>query len=97
MEKGKEKLDSEEIQKIVDIIIEKKYKNITLQFPDELLEYSSAIFSDIQNSFEKKTGEKVNVYILGDTSYQSCCIDQIAAQHVNSEFLIHFGRACLEK
>lgn len=35
------------------------------------------------------------MYILGDTSYGSCCVDEIAAQHVNADSIIHFGHACL--
>eukprot|EP01027_Heterolobosea_sp_BB2_P011856 GEZU01017214.1.p1 GENE.GEZU01017214.1~~GEZU01017214.1.p1 ORF type:complete len:161 (-),score=31.13 GEZU01017214.1:72-554(-) len=37
----------------------------------------------------------VSLYILGDTSYGSCCVDEINAEHVNSDFIVHYGRACL--
>lgn len=33
-------------------------------------------------------------YILGDTSYASCCVDAIAAAHVKADALVHFGLAC---
>lgn len=32
---------------------------------------------------------------MGDTSYGSCCVDEIAAQHINADSIIHFGHACL--
>lgn len=32
--------------------------------------------------------------ILGDTSYSSCCVDEVAAQHINGDAIIHFGHAC---
>ena len=35
------------------------------------------------------------VYILADTSYGSCCVDEIAAEHINAEVVVHYGRACL--
>lgn len=35
------------------------------------------------------------VYILGDTTCGSCCVDIITAQHVNADGIIHFGQACL--
>lgn len=35
------------------------------------------------------------IWILADTSYSSCCVDEVAAQHVNSDLVIHFGDACL--
>lgn len=34
-------------------------------------------------------------FILADTSYGSCCVDEVAAQHVNADGIIHFGHACL--
>lgn len=41
--------------------------------------------------------DKVDIFVLGDTSYGSCCVDEIAAAHVNAEAIIHFGHACLSK
>jgi diphthamide biosynthesis protein 2 len=35
------------------------------------------------------------LWILADTSYSSCCIDEVAAEHVNSDVVVHFGDACL--
>lgn len=33
--------------------------------------------------------------ILGDTSYGACCVDEIAAEHIEAEVVVHYGRACL--
>ena len=35
------------------------------------------------------------LYILADTSYGACCVDEIAAEHVNADAVVHYGRACL--
>ncbi|KAK9359885.1 putative diphthamide synthesis protein-domain-containing protein [Lipomyces starkeyi] len=35
------------------------------------------------------------VFVLGDTSYSECCVDEIAAQHVNADVVVHIGNACL--
>lgn len=35
------------------------------------------------------------LYILGDTSYGACCVDEIAAEHVDAEVVVHYGRSCL--
>ncbi|RAL62209.1 hypothetical protein DID88_002693 [Monilinia fructigena] len=35
------------------------------------------------------------LFILADTSYGSCCVDEIAAEHVDAQVVIHYGRACL--
>lgn len=37
------------------------------------------------------------IWILADTSFSSCCIDEVAAEHVNSDLVIHFGDACLNE
>lgn len=35
------------------------------------------------------------LYILADTSYGACCVDEIAAEHIDADVVIHYGRACL--
>lgn len=60
-----------------------------MQFPDNLLADSV----EVALRLEKDTGQKV--YILGDTTCGSCCVDEIAAQHINAGGIIHFGHACL--
>ncbi|KAJ4407266.1 Diphthamide biosynthesis protein 2 [Neurospora sp. IMI 360204] len=35
------------------------------------------------------------VYVLADTSYSACCVDEIAAEHVNAHVVVHYGRSCL--
>lgn len=46
---------------------------------------------------ERKEGEKGRhrLYILADTSYGACCVDEIAAEHVDAEVVVHYGRSCL--
>ncbi|KAI9313719.1 diphthamide biosynthesis protein 2 [Dichotomocladium elegans] len=78
-----------EIDRTVDRILKGGYKRITLQFPDELLADAAAVASEL----EKRTGKKI--YVLADTSYGSCCVDEVAAQHVNADFIVHYGRSCL--
>ncbi|KAK4549326.1 hypothetical protein LTR36_006323 [Oleoguttula mirabilis] len=33
--------------------------------------------------------------ILADTSYGACCVDEVAAEHVDAEVVVHYGRSCL--
>lgn len=33
--------------------------------------------------------------ILGDTSYGACCVDEVAAEHVDADVVVHYGRSCL--
>ena len=37
----------------------------------------------------------VRLYILADTSYGACCVDEIAAEHISADAVVHYGRACL--
>ncbi|KAK0104297.1 Diphthamide biosynthesis protein 2 [Cadophora gregata f. sp. sojae] len=39
--------------------------------------------------------ERIRFYILADTSYGSCCVDEIAAEHVAADVVVHYGRSCL--
>lgn len=35
------------------------------------------------------------LYILADTSYGACCVDEVAAEHANADVVVHYGRSCL--
>lgn len=67
------------------------FTQIALQFPDHLLRDSAAVVSYI----EKNTTEGCRAYVLADTSYGKCCVDEVASEHVSADALIHYGPACL--
>ncbi|XP_008187718.1 2-(3-amino-3-carboxypropyl)histidine synthase subunit 2 isoform X1 [Acyrthosiphon pisum] len=66
-----------------------KFEKVCIQLPDYMLCKSVSISSE----FERLLAHRV--YILGDTSYGSCCVDETAAQHIAADCIIHFGRSCL--
>ncbi|AMD19906.1 HCL245Wp [Eremothecium sinecaudum] len=35
------------------------------------------------------------IWVLADTSYSLCCVDEVAAEHVGADIVVHFGDACL--
>ncbi|OEH76803.1 diphthamide synthase subunit dph2 [Cyclospora cayetanensis] len=39
--------------------------------------------------------ETLGVFVLGDVSYGACCVDDLKAQALGTDFLIHFGHSCL--
>jgi len=80
-----------EISRCVDVINRRDFQKIALQFPDMLLVDSAAVASML----ERDTGKKV--FVLADTSYGSCCVDEVAAEHVEADLIIHYGRACLSQ
>ncbi|KAI4454753.1 diphthamide biosynthesis protein [Holotrichia oblita] len=78
-----------ELDRCIEWIKTNQYKNVCLQFPDYLLPDSSEIAFRLQ----KRLGQVV--YIMGDSAYESCCVDYITARHVNADAIIHFGPRCL--
>lgn len=67
----------------------KDIKIITLQFPDDLVMDSSYVIKFFQDNDKDR-----RYFILADTSYSFCCVDEVAAEHVNGDMVIHFGESC---
>ncbi|XP_067423979.1 2-(3-amino-3-carboxypropyl)histidine synthase subunit 2 isoform X5 [Emydura macquarii macquarii] len=81
--------DVYELERAAAFVAGQGFRRVALQFPDELLADSAAVAAQM----EAATGSKM--YILGDTSYGSCCVDEVAAAHVGAEAVVHYGPACL--
>lgn len=81
----------------LDLIVEElnnnsKYEDIkivTLQFPDDLVMDSSYVIKYFQDNDKDR-----QYFILADTSYSFCCVDEVAAEHVRGDMVIHFGESC---
>jgi len=48
-----------------------------------------------QLSVEETDKWSPKLYILADTSYGLCCVDEVAAEHVDADVVVHYGRSCL--
>ena len=87
----------EEIESVYEVarcrtwVQERALTKVALQFPDHLLVDSCLVTAKLQT----RVGSNVRLYILGDTTYGQCCVDEIAAEHVAAEAIIHFGPTCL--
>ncbi|KAM5465577.1 Diphthamide biosynthesis protein 2 [Microsporum audouinii] len=55
---------------------------------------ADAINRDL-NFDEKTESPAPRLYILADTSYGTCCVDEVAAEHVDADVVVHYGRSCL--
>ena len=66
------------------------YNKVTLQFPDELICDSATVVHILQKLVPER-----QFWVLADTLYSPCCIDEVAAEHVNADVVVHFGNACL--
>ncbi|XP_076062733.1 2-(3-amino-3-carboxypropyl)histidine synthase subunit 2-like [Oratosquilla oratoria] len=81
--------DQFEIERSVLWIKNGLYQKVGLQFPDELLCDAPPVARELEKRLKQK------VYILGDTTYGSCCVDEVTAEHVGADSIIHYGRSCL--
>lgn len=60
---------------------------------DTTVEELAAKLEDTSIQEQDDVGEKL--FILGDTSYGACCVDEVAAEHVDADVIVHYGRSCL--
>uniref|UniRef100_A0A1Q3FCY7 2-(3-amino-3-carboxypropyl)histidine synthase subunit 2 n=1 Tax=Culex tarsalis TaxID=7177 RepID=A0A1Q3FCY7_CULTA len=86
--------NSDERNRLVEWIRTNKFTKVALQFPDALLPFSALVANELQSEVTSAAG---GVFIIGDTSYGSCCVDEVAASHVGADAVIHFGHACLSR
>lgn len=95
LEKNPHKVDRVDVSGVFEVakccqwIRAEDVKRVGLQFPDYLLHAAPLVAELI------KEGVGQEVFILGDTSFGECCVDEVAAQHLNADAVIHFGHTCL--
>jgi diphthamide biosynthesis protein 2 len=76
-------------------------KRIALQFPDHMLRDGPRVVQALGAELESlpripdSSAPPERIYILADTSYSACCVDEIAAKHVDADVVVHYGRSCL--
>ncbi|KAH7018462.1 putative diphthamide synthesis protein-domain-containing protein [Microdochium trichocladiopsis] len=87
-----EKLHVYEIARTARHIRQQRWRRIALQFPDAMLPDGPWVAAAAADTY--KDGEQ-RLYILADTSYSACCVDEIAAEHADADAVVHYGRACL--
>lgn len=99
-----------EIKRTINEIRAGQWKRIALQFPDDMLVDAPRVFERLRDGLkheraaraaaaasedEKNEEKEEKLCILGDTSYGSCCVDEVAAEHTDADVVVHYGRACL--
>ncbi|RKP38786.1 diphthamide biosynthesis protein 2-like protein [Dimargaris cristalligena] len=81
--------DFYELDRTIAAIRCHNYQRVALQFPDLMLSDSTFIYAELAKHTDAE------IFILADTSYGSCCIDEIAAEHVGADLIVHYGHSCL--
>ncbi|KJH49179.1 diphthamide biosynthesis protein 2 [Dictyocaulus viviparus] len=77
------------IEETVKWIHHNNYKRVALQLPDHFLSRALRIVRLIESRTDAK------IFVLADTSYRSCCVDEVAAAHAFCDAIVHYGDACL--
>ncbi|EGD77116.1 hypothetical protein PTSG_07450 [Salpingoeca rosetta] len=80
-----------ELSRCTNAVANHPGNKIALQFPDELLHYGVTVTEELKS----RTGKEF--YLLADTTFGSCCVDEVAAEHVDADVVIHFGNSCLSR
>ncbi|KAI2467600.1 diphthamide biosynthesis protein [Annulohypoxylon bovei var. microspora] len=95
-----------EVYEIVRTAIEIQqngWSRIALQFPDAMLPDAPWVVNALntelgtrqEEGHDQEQQQRRRLYILADTSYSACCVDEIAAEHADANGVVHYGRACL--
>ena len=68
--------------------LKKEHLLITLQFPEGLMIFA-CIIVDILRKFTE-----CEFVIAADVTYGACCIDDVTAKAIGSDFMIHYAHSC---
>ncbi|KAL3700173.1 hypothetical protein R1sor_018195 [Riccia sorocarpa] len=105
-------MDQKELSEQFDIvataafITRNRFQRVALQFPDELLTHSVAVAGALKKEIAKQRnlsivdeGDNVPVklFVMADTTFGSCCADEVAAMHADAQCIVHYGNACLSR
>ncbi|XVF09542.1 hypothetical protein REPUB_Repub07fG0102900 [Reevesia pubescens] len=82
-----------EINRTAEFILSRNFIRVALQFPDDLLKHSTKVVTSLRNKLGP--GNKVRLFVMADTTYGSCCVDEVGASHIDAHCVIHYGRTCL--
>lgn len=53
-----------------------------------MLEHAHAILMRLE------ADSAADFYILADSPYSECCVDFVAAKHIDADLIVHFGKVC---
>ena len=97
-----------EVAASAKFVVEGRFAKVALQMPDYLLPDAPrlvrSLFREIGTFLgggdgsapETTPSTRVQIFVLGDTSYGSCCVDEVNASHMGADCCIHYGHACLQ-
>ncbi|CAI6315634.1 unnamed protein product [Periconia digitata] len=77
-----------------------KLKKRTSPIDDASEQNAEDVASQLNRTTLSENGDSLEeegerLFILADTSYGACCVDEVAAEHVDADVVVHYGRSCL--
>lgn len=90
-----------EVSRVAAFIRSNSFKRVALQFPDELLKDSTRVVGAVRNELfglccnGDNDVKYIGLYVMADTTFGSCCVDEVGASHINADCVIHYGHTCL--
>jgi len=85
-----------ELERIIATILSNNYKRICFQFTEKYQKDATWLLQTLDRRLQAQKYD-CSLYLLADTSYGSCCVDFVGASHVQSDFIVHIGHACLSR
>lgn len=49
----------------------------------------------VARALRRELGHGVRVFVMADTAYNSCCVDEVGASHIDAQCVVHYGHACM--
>eukprot|EP00898_Chlorokybus_atmophyticus_P001499 jgi/Chlat1/234/Chrsp1S03135 len=92
-----------EVRQTARFIVANNFSRVALQFPDELLKDATAVTAALKaecSQLRESQGVDAappapKLFVLADTTFGSCCVDEVAASHLSADCVVHYGHTCL--
>lgn len=89
-----------DLASIVSSVVARGAQRVACQFPDSWLQAAPSIVAELQRRARDDGRAAASdsppvFYLMADTTFSPCCVDEVAAKHVDAELVVHFGDACL--
>ncbi|WVZ52905.1 hypothetical protein U9M48_003906 [Paspalum notatum var. saurae] len=78
-----------EIRRTAEFLRAAAYSRVALQFPDEMLKDASSVARLLRR--ELASGGGVRLFVMADTAYNSCCVDEVGASHIDAQCVVSYG------
>eukprot|EP01062_Namystynia_karyoxenos_P050214 TRINITY_DN3894_c1_g3_i2.p1 TRINITY_DN3894_c1_g3~~TRINITY_DN3894_c1_g3_i2.p1 ORF type:complete len:857 (+),score=218.67 TRINITY_DN3894_c1_g3_i2:61-2571(+) len=71
---------------------------VALQLPDSLLGDAFALSGALRRTLHADpSAPPVQLFVMADTLFAPCCVDEITAQHVAADMVVKYGHSCLTR